>query len=133
MTHEPENLFRVASTLLLTLHVRNSSRATPAGERVAGVAFFFFCFFFGSLHHEITPPPPPAPHPLHACQKLTQRTTMDGECVLAKSGRHKWEWLNRSPWRRRKDERYEVHVVEDGLEVRLGERTVWGATSADLE
>lgn len=54
---------------------------------------------------------------------------MDGVKVLSKSGRHKREWRNRLRWVRDKSEDYELHVVEDGLEVRLGKRTVWGVTT----
>lgn len=54
---------------------------------------------------------------------------MDGTKVLCKSGPHNCEWLNRIRWVRDKSEHYELHVVEDGIQVRLGEITVWGVTA----
>ena len=65
-------------------------------------------------------------------QHLTQEVTLDGACVLEKSGPYKREWMNRFPWRRRKDSDYQLHVQDDGMEVRLGERTIWGVTADDM-
>ena len=53
---------------------------------------------------------------------------MDGIFVPSKSGPFKKEWMNRFPWRRGKNNDYELHVNDDGMEVRLGEKTVWGVT-----
>lgn len=71
---------------------------------------------------------PPVRHLYRPPQNIsgTQEVTVDGTKVLSKSGRHKHEWRNRLRWRRKKSEDYELHVVEDGIEVRLGEKTVWG-------
>ena len=53
---------------------------------------------------------------------------MTGIFVPSKSGPFKKEWMNRFPWRRGKNNDYELHVKDDGMEVRLGEKTVWGVT-----
>lgn len=57
---------------------------------------------------------------------------MDGSCVLSKSGRFKREWMNRFPWRRSKNQNYELRVEGDRMEVRLGEKTTWGVTASDI-
>ena len=72
----------------------------------------------------------PSPLPVTLRQPL-QTVTVDGTTVLSKSGQFKWEWLNRLPWTRPKDDGYEVHATETGMEVRLGERTVWGITAEE--
>eukprot|EP00904_Undaria_pinnatifida_P008318 jgi/Undpi1/4616/HiC_scaffold_18.g07970.m1 len=54
------------------------------------------------------------------------KVTVDGTNVLSKSGRFAFDWMNHLPWQRPTDDGYEVHVVQDGIEVRLGERVVWG-------
>ena len=56
---------------------------------------------------------------------------MDGTRVLSRSGRFSREWMNRFPWRRRKNNSYELHVEDDGMEVRLGEKVVWGLVAED--
>ena len=61
---------------------------------------------------------------------MIQEVTVDGICVLSKSGPFKREWMNRFPWRRRKNNDYELHVKDNGMEVRLGEKTIWGVTVA---
>ena len=58
---------------------------------------------------------------------------MDGICVLSKSGPYRREWMNRFPWRRRKDDDYELFVTEEGMEVHLREKTIWGVTAADVK
>ena len=62
----------------------------------------------------------------------TQDVTVDGICVLSKSGPYKREWMNRFPWRRRKDDGYELYVTEEGIEVQLEEKKVWGVSAADM-
>lgn len=52
--------------------------------------------------------------------------SVDGTTVLSRSGSCKWEWVNRFPWRWSKNENYELYVTEDGFDVKLGERRVWG-------
>lgn len=70
--------------------------------------------------------PPPA---RSAClQSIPQEVTVDGIKVLSRSGPHSYEWRNRLRWMRDKREDYELHVMEDGVQVRLGEKTVWGVT-----
>eukprot|EP00904_Undaria_pinnatifida_P008324 jgi/Undpi1/4621/HiC_scaffold_18.g07975.m1 len=54
------------------------------------------------------------------------KVTVDGTNVLSKSGRLAFDWMNHLPWQRPTDDGYEVHVVQNGIEVRLGERVVWG-------
>ena len=58
--------------------------------------------------------------------------TVDGICVLSKSGPYKREWMNRFPWRWRKDSAYELFVNEEGVEVHLGEKKIWGVTVPDV-
>ena len=80
-----------------------------------------------------TPASLPLPPVLPRCtphHHLIQEVTVDGICVLSKSGPFKREWMNRFPWRRRKNNDYELHVKDDGMEVRLGEKTIWGVTVA---
>ena len=60
--------------------------------------------------------------------KKPQKVTVDGVCVLSKSGKYRWEWLNRFPWRRRRSSDYEVSATPDGMEVTLGGKLIWGAT-----
>lgn len=57
---------------------------------------------------------------------------MDGTRVLSKSGRFSREWMNRFPWRWSRNMSYELHVKDDGIEVRLGERVLWGVTADDM-
>ena len=56
---------------------------------------------------------------------------MDGTTVLSKSGPYTWDWLNRRPWTRPTDDGYELHVTDDGMEIRLGEETVWGVNAEE--
>ena len=51
---------------------------------------------------------------------------MDGLKVASRSGSNKREWVNRFPWRRRKNKDDELYVTEEGFEVKLGERRIWG-------
>ena len=51
---------------------------------------------------------------------------MDGLKVASRSGSNKRERVNRFPWRRRKNKDYELYVTEEGFEVKLGERRIWG-------
>ena len=37
--------------------------------------------------------------------------------------------MNRLPWKRPRDEGYQVHVTDAGIEVRLVEQAVWGITA----
>ena len=57
---------------------------------------------------------------------MTQEVTVDGICVLSKSVPFKREWMNRFPLRRGKNDDYKLHVKDDGMEVHLGEKTIWG-------
>eukprot|EP00904_Undaria_pinnatifida_P008313 jgi/Undpi1/4611/HiC_scaffold_18.g07965.m1 len=61
------------------------------------------------------------------------KVTVDGTTVLSKSGKMAWDWMNRLPWTRPRDDGYEVHVTDVGIEVRLGERKIWGVTANDLQ
>ncbi|CAN0071047.1 unnamed protein product [Laminaria digitata] len=58
--------------------------------------------------------------------------SVDGTCVLSKSGPFKREWMNRFPWRRRKNNDYQLHVKDDGMEVRLGGKRVWGVSADEM-
>ena len=40
--------------------------------------------------------------------------------------------MNRFPWRRSKNQNYELRVEGDRMEVRLGEKTTWGVTASDI-
>ena len=60
---------------------------------------------------------------------FVQQATVDGTMVLSKSGRLAWDWMNRLPWMRPRDEGYQVHVTDAGIEVRLEEKAVWGITA----
>ena len=66
------------------------------------------------------------PHHVNFWDLFLQKATVDGATVLSKSGRLEPDWMNRLPWMRPTDEGYQVHVTESGMDVRLGERTVWG-------
>lgn len=57
---------------------------------------------------------------------------MDGTCVLSKSGRRKIDWMNRFPWRRSKNEGYTLEVEGDRMEVRLGDKKIWGVTANNI-
>ena len=59
---------------------------------------------------------------------------MDGIKVISESGRkyevkpEKKKWLQnplKALGKRKKSEEYELHVVADGIEMRLGEEVVW--------
>ncbi|CAN0216717.1 unnamed protein product [Laminaria digitata] len=63
-----------------------------------------------------------------ACLKVTG----DGTPVLAKLGNHRWKFLNRFPWRRPRNDGYEVHVADSGIEVQPRGKTIWGITAGDL-
>ena len=60
--------------------------------------------------------------------KKTQKVTVDELCVLSKSEKYRWEWLNRFPWKRRRSSEYEVSATPDGMRVTLGDKLIWGAT-----
>ena len=51
---------------------------------------------------------------------------MDGLKVAPRSGSNKRECVNRFPWRRRNNKDYELYVTEEGFEIKLGERRIWG-------
>lgn len=54
-----------------------------------------------------------------------QEVTVDGSCVLSKSGSHRWEWLNKLKCRRNSSG-YCIRVVETGMEVQVRNEKVWG-------
>ena len=59
-----------------------------------------------------------------------QQGTVDGTIALSKFGRHAWDWVNR--FNRPRDNGYELHDTDQGIEVHLQERTVWGITADEL-
>lgn len=46
---------------------------------------------------------------------------------MSRSGPHSWEWMNRFSFRK-KNPGYELHIIENGVEVRLDSKKVWGVT-----
>ncbi|CAM9704917.1 unnamed protein product [Pylaiella littoralis] len=58
--------------------------------------------------------------------------TIDGAPVLTNSGPHKSEWRNKFPFRRARSQSYEMHPTEDGFEVTLEGRVIWGVQAADI-
>lgn len=60
---------------------------------------------------------------------------MDGRNVISRSGPRTIDFFNRFPFaKRRKDSgKYEVHVTEEGLDVRSEGRHVWGIRADDIK
>ena len=70
---------------------------------------------------------------------IIQEVFVDGIKVISESGyiyedgmRMKTTNPLKAFWRRRKSEDYELHVVGDGIEVRLGNRMVWFLDCRDV-